>query len=291
MAYNWNIYPGGQIYNPQPNPADQINTYPRYLEPVQGSCDNCHLVAALSSLAWVNPQKIVASLARTADPSVDQVAFNNQNVQMYEKVWIDGITYKYTRSSEYPTGELWPALYEKGYVKLLNAQYNKDPEPPDPGTVNWGAKSVVPLQRISVGYGALGQYLTNEAFPKGGPYADWFDVIQTYCDAYVNNSAQAKYPGIAWSGVHTFSILGLSNKGGKWIIVRDPMVNDNKKPAGTFGDANWTVSHKNYNVGAAIPGTTATIVVPLANGIFGVSAANFAGFVTNFAFVGAPKRW
>ena len=141
MAYAWNNYPGQKIYNPVPNPANQINTYPRYLEPVQGNCNNCHLVAALSSLAWVNPQRIVASLARTpADPTVDQVTFYNpaQNVQMKENVWTEANQYLYTRSADYLTGELWPALYEKAYAKLLLGQIAQAPEPPDPGNNSLG---------------------------------------------------------------------------------------------------------------------------------------------------------
>ena len=138
---------------------------------------------------------------------------------------------------------------------------------------------------------AVGQYTTGEAFPAGGPYADWFDVIKSYCDGYVNNSAQTMFPGIAWTGAHTFSILGVNNAGGKWIIVRDPMANNGYKPAGTLGAANWNVTHRNYNAGAAIPGTASVMAIPLANGIYGVNAANFTGFVTNFAFVGAPRRW
>jgi len=290
---SWNPYPGGQIYIPPPNPADQVNTYPRFQEPVQGNCDNCHFVAALSSMAWVNPQKIVASLTRiNNNPVTDQVKFYNpnQNVAMNETVWIDGANYLYTRSVDYAAGELWPALYEKAYVKLLDVQYAKDPEPRDPGTAAWGQKSIIPLQKIS-GYAPVAQYITGEPFPGGGPYHDWFDVIATYCDVFNANSSQAKFPGIVWSGAHTFSILGLHNEGGKWIIVRDPAVNNNRRPAGYLTDANWNVTRKNWDGGVFIPGTATGIAVPLANGVFGVNAVNFAGFVSNIGIVGAPRRW
>jgi hypothetical protein len=292
MVYAWNSYPNQKIFNPTPNLANPIGTFPQYLDPVQGNCNNCHLIAALSSLAWVFPQKIVQSIARTANPAVDQVTFYNPvvNVLMNETVWTQANQYLYTRSADYQSGELWPALYEKAYAKLLLGQIAQLPDPADPGTIGWGAKSISPLQRIS-GYGGAGQYATGEAFPAGGPYADWFDVIRSYCDSYVNNSAQTMFPGIAWTGAHTFSILGVNNAGGKWIIVRDPLANNSNKPAGTLGAANWNVSHSNYNAGHIIPGTTAAMAIPLANGIYGVSAAAFKGFVTNFAFAGAARKW
>ena len=86
------------------------------------------------------------------------------------------------------------------------------PEPADPGNIALGCKIGHTIEKNFGICDESGNTPQARPFPQGGPYADWFDVVKSYCDGYVNNSAQTMFPGIAWTGAHTFSILGVHNE-------------------------------------------------------------------------------
>ena len=76
-------------------------------------------------------------------------------------------------------------------------------------------------------------------------------------------------------------------------MVRDPLANNGYKPAGALGAASWNVTHRNYNAGSANTGDSFICYGSSAwqTEFTVVSAAAFAGFVTNFAFTGAARKW
>ena len=107
---------------PYPTPAIS------YFDPIQGHADDCHFIAALSSVAWTKPSMIKRPVAPLdtfnfyKTPSVPtNPATTISPVKISENLPKDasGALIYATCSAASPAGESWPMVYEKAYASWL----------------------------------------------------------------------------------------------------------------------------------------------------------------------------
>ncbi len=114
---------------------------PDFAAPVQGNLPNCDFIAAITSLAWSDPHAIAQAVcpvaASDSDPGrrrMERVFFfpyagaNPQGVDVSELLPLiePGRLYQYARSSH--SEEIWPAIYEKAWVKWVNREAGDRPD-------------------------------------------------------------------------------------------------------------------------------------------------------------------
>ena len=196
-------------HNPDPNsqpfiPSDL--TPPYYQKPIQGIYQNCHFIAALMSVAWVNyefirdmknppswhiwtdPSNITITFWYSPDPdtpftSSQQVCINSQ--LEYEPYPLQCGSRSLTQY------EIWPSLYEKAYAKfrqwlicqgyappipsgsytmsdddVVNPAVNPS-SPKDMPSEHWGGNSLIALAHLTGGvYLNNYRYVTDQTVKK-----------------------------------------------------------------------------------------------------------------------------
>ncbi|WKE66323.1 C2 family cysteine protease [Gallaecimonas kandeliae] len=116
-----------------------FNEATEFFDPVQGAVANCYFIAALSAVAWSKPYDI-ANMTRSK--GVGQQQFTNmvqfykpdsngqvdKQIEVTDTVPVNNVSgnFIYCRSSE--DGELWPALYEKAFAKLVTGTSTDHPQ-------------------------------------------------------------------------------------------------------------------------------------------------------------------
>jgi Calpain family cysteine protease len=211
-----------------------------FIAPVQGNLPNCHFISAMAALAWSDPFAIVHTTrpiknfadGLRAGGANDRIDFyvatgaGPQPVEVTELLPLiePGNVYQYARSGH--KGEIWPAVYEKAWVKW----FTNDPgDQPDYSKVG-GGDPIGDLVSLT------GK--TYNSFATQGLTGDqiWNDVRSNCRGSWTFNpmaattyssSAAAPTPidydtsGIvAW---HCYAILGwqfVNNT--KYIVVRNP---------------------------------------------------------------------
>jgi hypothetical protein len=120
-----------------------------FAAPVQGALPDCHFISAMAALAWSDPFAIVHATkpvnnfadALSSGGAMDRIYFYSgtgaapQSVEVTELLPLiePGNYYQYARSGH--AGEIWPAVYEKAWVKW----FTNDPgDQPDYGMVTGG---------------------------------------------------------------------------------------------------------------------------------------------------------
>jgi hypothetical protein len=283
----------GSFYNPAP---------PNFDDPIQGSsnrCINCSLIAGISSCVWVNPRNISANLVE-----------GQYNVKFYRPaanptfpatIWDPSGEYAHSSGP----AEIWPMIYEKGYSKLTAGQSAPGTDP-DYSQVNWGNLSTIPLNRITpeMSGGPVQQTPANFFNWLTANYTRAAVSNNTYRDKNNNlianyGSYQVKFPFIAKTNNHTYSVLGALNRNGvKYILIRDP-----KGPTGTPAgiannvllnnfDSNWYVKWYTFNktgietdVGIPGYGQWKTIALNGSNGVYGIPDTLFNGTFSQYGFI------
>lgn len=197
-------------------------------DPVQGRAANCALIAALSSLAWVQLGLIPSATDPTTIPFYSEPNPQNpqpQNITVDWNLCYEGSTLVYAHSSS--PNEIWPAIYEKAYGSwrlgsiFISCSNYED--------VDWGGNPCTALT-----------HLTNKAgttkYNAGKTATTIKNDIRLKC--YANG--KTKYPMVAWTytsppdvyddidPAHSYSLLGLSpTSTGSDIVLRNPFgVND-----------------------------------------------------------------
>jgi hypothetical protein len=123
------------------DPGVFLTNAPDFTAPVQGGLPDCHFISAMAALAWSNPYAIQHA-ARPVSPAdalvtggaVDRVFFYPgtgaapQAVEVTELLPLiePGNLYQYARSGH--DGEIWPAVYEKAWVKWFTGDAGDQPD-------------------------------------------------------------------------------------------------------------------------------------------------------------------
>jgi hypothetical protein len=130
------------------DPGEFFTNAPDFTAPVQGSLPDCHFISAMAALAWSNPYEVVQAVrpinaadALVTGGSVDRVNFYSgtgaapQPVEVTELLPLiePGNLYQYARSGH--PNEIWPAVYEKAWVKWFT---NDPSDYPDYSKVGGG---------------------------------------------------------------------------------------------------------------------------------------------------------
>ncbi len=116
--------------------------YPSISDPIQNGINDCGLIASITSLAWVKPERIKSSGGTNGQRVF--TFFKNEIVPETVTVretllgqnWVNGIpTNDYARS----TGGSWPALVEKAYAKWISKkERDEDLNPEDYRNLEFG---------------------------------------------------------------------------------------------------------------------------------------------------------
>jgi hypothetical protein len=207
-----------------------------FFDPVQGAVANCYYIAALSAVAWATPFRI-AHLTRATGVNQDQ--FNDmidfytpdsggvvdKAIQITEALPLTaGGDFIYCRSSE--AGEIWPAVYEKGYAKLKTGTAS---DMPDITQTAWGD----PVWATAQLNGGL-----RSSFDTASRSADdLWNILRSHClsyrtfdpmTAWTYSSGDASPDHVDYSsaqvvGSHAYTVLGWAYQDCKrWIVLRNP---------------------------------------------------------------------
>jgi len=212
-----------------------IDTSMKYDEAIQGCCDDCYFIAALSSAAWCAPQEL--SIYPTYYFSGVKTTLKTRN----RPVDADG---KPIFAQIPPSGEIWALLYEVAYAKWRGGNVSDQPDIGSSigGGINGGGSGFQALKEIT-GWTRP----ANAEFTESQTTDQIWDKIQ-----WVNQSIQlgrydtyrTQYPSFAetkstLSGItgiyrdHTYSLLGkISDRttGAKYIVLRNPLAGQAPQP-------------------------------------------------------------
>lgn len=228
-----------------------FNEVPELTDPCQRG-SNCYFVAALSAVAWTNPEVIVHSTKPSGPANQDFVCLiklhqapdkplgsKNQataTVQVSEKLLVTSSgDVAYCHSME--SNEIWPGVYEKAYAKWLTRNTTDKPDI----TATWNGS--VPWRAVMqiTGWQNLGKHsprsMTNEdlwsfvmAETNGGSDAN-FGATRYPMVAATVDSASETVDGTAFNGDvvanHAYTVVGLATIGGeRHIVLRNPWGNN-----------------------------------------------------------------
>jgi hypothetical protein len=229
----------------------------RYDDPCQGhKAANCALFAALTSIAWVqpdpfrgflNPPKIgkyryfkLYQLIPGASPSPKVYYVDSQ-------VCLDNGEFIFGRSKN-PNGEIWPAIWEKAYAALKSniASGTKIEANLDMDNIEWGGNAFKSLQEMTGSMSGYTKETSNSLLEE--IYAD----IASVCDDCTTNSYKVIGPNklVAWTypdqsytwdsqivASHNYSILGYyicangtTTGDTVYIVLRNPWGTCNATP-------------------------------------------------------------
>jgi hypothetical protein len=262
-------------------------------DPVQGAIPDCHFISALASLAWANPYAICQRARQTSQNdtfgqggAVDMIQFYSAsgsapaNVEVTELLPLlePGNLYQYARCSD--TGETWPAIYEKAWVKWFT---NAAGDQPDYTKVTGGdpVNDLVNLTGLNPTYKSTQGQMSNQI---------WNDVRSNCRGSWTFNPMVAwTYPSsaaaptpidydtaslVAW---HVYSILGWVYDGNQeYIVLRNPWGN--------------TTATLNVDKGPWTPieqiasGLTFSLNLP-AGGVFALRADTFQQYYMGYGWV------
>jgi len=252
----------------------------KFHDPIQGHADDCHFIAALSSLAWCKPDKIIKTVENGFDKFnfYDPVSKTTKSVKVTEKLPKDaaGALIFATCSTASPAGESWPMVYEKAYAAWLQNVTNDLPNIAGLG----GGNPLTAVQNIT-GWTTVATYETATA-----------DIATMLKNSNVVNQTTGKsiWPMAAWTQAgnagakiyanHSYSILGChfdANKQPDYIVMREPYGGKMPEP---IADAD-VVKVGNWN------GIDLTKTNP-PDGVFALRTAKFKGYFWKFGYVMSP---
>jgi hypothetical protein len=272
------------------DPGRFFNEASEFFDPVQGAVANCYYIAALSAVAWAIPYQI-KHLTRAIGASQQQ--FTNmvhfykpdssgvvdKEIEATDTVPLNAATnnFIYARSSE--ASEIWPAVYEKAYAKLVTGHTG---DHPDITATAWGDCVWATAQLT----GGKRYYYDSSS---RSPDALW-DLVRANSlsrrtfhpmTAWTYSTGQASEKKIVYADAnivasHCYTILGWDyHNNTKYIILRNPWGNTEA----TTGTLNTTVFL--YDVSWWRP-----INLAVVDGTFAIEAATFK---TYFAGLGVAK--
>jgi hypothetical protein len=121
------------------DPGRFFNEAAEFFDPIQGAVANCYYIAALSAVAWALPYRIshlTRATGQTQQQFTNMIRFYkpdsggqlDREIEVTDSIPLNTATggFIYCRSSE--AGEIWPAVYEKAYAKLLTGISGDHPD-------------------------------------------------------------------------------------------------------------------------------------------------------------------
>jgi hypothetical protein len=222
------------------SPGVFFTNSPDFTAPVQGALPDCHFISAMAALGWADPFAILHATRPVANPgdalstggAMDRIYFYSATGSAPESVEVTellpliepGDVYQYARSGH--TGEIWPAVYEKAWVKW----FTKDPgDQPDYSKVGGGdpISDLVSLTGKTYNSfataGQTGDQIWNAV--RGNCRGSWtFNPMAA--TTYSSSAAAPTSIDYDTSGIvawHCYAILGwqfVNNT--KYIVVRNP---------------------------------------------------------------------
>lgn len=219
---------------PWSDPGRFFNEAAEFFDPIQGAVANCYYIAALSAVAWAMPyhikhltratgqqQQRFTNLIRFYNPDSDGKL--DKEIEVTDSVPYNASTgdFVYGRSSE--QGEIWPAVYEKAYAKLIT---NHEGDTPDITSTGWGDMVWATAQLTGGGryYYYTSSHTADELWnlvrenSRGGrtfnPMTAWtYSSGEGYADANIVAS-------------HAYTVLGWAyHRNRKYIVLRNPWGN------------------------------------------------------------------
>jgi hypothetical protein len=228
---------------------------PDFAAPVQGYLPNCDFIAAITSLAWSDPHAIAQAVRPVAASDrighrgfMERVFFfeaagaKPHPVEVSELLPLiaPGRLYQYARSSH--SEEIWPAIYEKAWVKWLTREAG---DRPDYSKITGGdpVRNLVSL---------TGKKYRSHA-TRGKTAEEIWSAVRSNCSGSwtFNPMVATTYPSASLApspidydsasivAAHCYSILGwqwANNK--RYIVLRDPW--GYRDPLSAIDSGPWT---------------------------------------------------
>jgi hypothetical protein len=237
-----------------------------YSDVIQGSFKNCHLIAALSSLAWINNNFFSRLKVPPAEytfnfQDTDPVAAKHPGrtsltppitvpVCVNSLSWMDGLVP--CGSSSKNSNEIWPAMYEKAFAKFCQWKFKRtddasfltldqlknskiDPAFSSlPNGSDWGGNPAIDLQYLTGRSCLRTTFLTTDnSFTFSQTKTTPYDFIKYLCDAKV----------VSLMGRGTYNGAKIRYPMGAWTYLNE---NDAKTKAGvtiTYDQATLPADH------------------------------------------------
>jgi hypothetical protein len=222
------------------SPGVFFTNSPDFTAPVQGALPDCHFISAMAALGWSDPFAIVHAARPIANPgdklhsggALDRIFFYGgtgaapQSVEVTELLPLmePGNLYQYARSGHH--NEIWPAVYEKAWVKW----FTHDPgDRPDYSKVTGGDPIADLVSLTGKHYHSVGT--------AGQTGNQIWTAVRSHCRGswtfnpmaactYASSSAAPTPIDYATSGLvawHCYAILGwqyVNNT--EYIVLRNP---------------------------------------------------------------------
>lgn len=271
------------------DPGDFFEDGVELMDPIQGALGDCYFIAALSSVAWARPY-VIAHRTRRTDASgsnVDMIEFCKAS--KWEKVEVNeilpltspGNAFIYARSED--PGEIWPAIYEKAYVKwrtggITLAHYSQiaggDP-----------VGAAAQLTCLAPHYHWNSSLSANEIWSRVrsncvsrktfNPMVAWTYPSGDFSPDKVN------YSDANLAANHAYSIIGWQYANNqKYIVLRNPW--GWKEATLNIDGGSWAVWDFAYYGG---PGFWRVINMATPDGIFALRADTFKKYFAGFGWV------
>lgn len=255
------------------------NQAPEGDDPIQGALGDCYFIAALASIAWASPFKVLNRASLYHCDSVGDITTNvchqfdfysNSGNKYSKKTILEVVdtipvynsNNKLRYATSYDDKETWPAIYEKAYAKFISGNPN---DKPNYQTIAGGSSAQAMGQII-------GGTITKTYLDSSTKAVDILKFIQSNCGPWTLNdywgkdkvSHRVKYPMTAevWGAdkaseyglynYHAYSVFGFDYDNGQYYVVlrnphgAGPATKDVKK-----GD--WNVISNHYGYGSSIP--------------------------------------
>jgi hypothetical protein len=276
-----------------------------FRDPVQGVIGDCYLVAAISAVAWTDPQGWGNRVLTAVAPGgAADCQFEFNRLALPRKWMPRSVTRKlpfvasgaipYTRSRT--ATESWPTLYEKAYLKwvepfILGEPSANDYQRLDQRTfphaacaqlMGLGWSGNTGNMTFSLVVDAVRQHCTPPTQPVGADYTS--SVSHVPLTAWTFDGDDRKYPTVENEFTvesqlvadHAYAVLGWCGNaaGEKWILVRNPW-GRNPVHAGYFkGTQGASANERLWLTGRNEPSLAEVRLND--DGVFGVPAALFS---------------
>ena len=293
------------IYPPPPAPAGDYS--PLFgTHSIQGCAADCYFIAALSSLAWIDP----ASLSGTPDLSgnyeywfTDTDELLNplgdaQEISVDEPLPVNRDTGELAYAHSRIPNQVWPAVYEKAFAKFKGIMPPTAPNIPGLGFGN----PIHALCCLTFTYGTA-------RLTAGYDGHKLWQEINQLCGSGMNGD-KTQYPIVAWTypqtpadpnlsystdilvANHSYSILGTAVlNGSECIVLRNPYVYSvaGSPPQGVI-DGTWEFTDW-YGLGGAesagrLQMKLRTTDESIGDGTFALEAGAFVKYFEGLGWVG-----